>query len=458
MRITWSPELVDAISRGLPLTVIGQAVLEAPLAGLAVIARGGPTPNAKLSLAAVLQPRSLMKVPEIVGMSVKPKRGGVLVEDAFIVTPGLLNQLVVACGSWPILVPILYSNTASRPISDAAMIKKELELFSSVVVATVDGIYRTADRPSPAVELTLNLTALSIQAALNGLARIRRGAADLASRGQGGRPGRVYQPTPETETEETVTFADVGGQDEAKSQLEAICQAIRDPDSYRRWGVRPPRGILLYGPPGTGKTLLARCLARESGAAFIHVRATDVTSKWYGEGERKLQEAFDWARREAPAVLFFDEIDALGRSREDSHEATHRLVSTFLENMDGLEASEGVVVLAATNRPEAVDDALTRPGRFDRLVEVPVPDRAGRRAIFAVHIRKADRRAGRTVFEPLDDGGWERLLDASEGFSGAEISEAIRRALEARVRAGDIGGQIGQDELLVHAVSVARPW
>lgn len=458
MRITWSSELVDSISRGLPLTVIGQTMLEAPLAGLAVVARGGPTPKGKLALAAVLQPRSLMKVPDIEGMSIKPKRGGVLVEDAFVVTPGLLNQLVVACGSWPVLVPLLYSSAASRPIADAASIKKELELFSSVVLATVEGIYRPSGARSPELELTLNPTGLSIRAALSGLDRIRRGAVDLASRGQGARPGRVYEPPPETDTEETVTFADVGGQEEAKSQLEAICQAIRDPESYRRWGVRPPRGILLYGPPGTGKTLLARCLARESGAALIHVRATDVTSKWYGEGERKLQEAFDWARREAPAVLFFDEIDALGRNRDDAHEATHRLVSTFLENMDGLEATEGVVVLAATNRPEAVDDALTRPGRFDRLVEVPVPDRAGRRAIFDVHIRKADRRAGRSVFEAPDDGGWERLLDASDGFSGAEISEAVRRALEARVRAGAVSGQIGQDELLVHTVSVARPW
>ncbi|TMC10417.1 MAG: ATP-binding protein [Chloroflexi bacterium] len=300
---------------------------------------------------------------------------------------------------------------------------------------------------------------LGVETALAGLRRLRRGAADLAARVPRQQPpGRVYSPAAEADDSEAVGFGDVGGQEEAVSQLQAICQAIREPDSYRRWGVRPPHGVLLFGPPGTGKTLLARALAKESGARFIHVRATDVVSKWYGEAERKLQEAFDWARRERPAVLFFDEIDALGRAREDAHEATHRLVSTFLENMDGLEGSEGVVVLAATNRPEAVDDALTRPGRFDRLVAVGLPDRRGRRAVFEVHLARADRRAGRPVFEPLDEAGWERLLEATEGLSGADIAEAVRRALELKVRAGATAGQISQDELLAQAMSVARPW
>lgn len=458
MPITWSSELIDAIGRGLPLAVVGQCTLESPLAGLAILARGGPTPDGRLSLAAILQPRSLLKVPALDGLAVKRKRGGVIVEEAFCVTPGLLNQLVVACGNWPVLVPLLYSSAPSRSIRDRAAIERELALFGTVVEATIEAVYRSADRAAPSLEVELSPSDLSLQAALDFLARIRKGAVDLAGRSQGSRPGRVYQAPADPEDEEIVTFADVGGQDDAKAALEAVCQAVRDPESYRRWGVRPPRGILLYGPPGTGKTLLARCLARESGAVFIHVRASDVTSKWYGEGERKLQEAFDWARREAPAVLFFDEIDALGRSREDAHEATHRLVSTFLENMDGLEGIQGVVVLAATNRPEAVDDALTRPGRFDRLVEVPVPNREGRRSIFSVHLRKADRRAGRPVFEAIDEGGWERLLDASEGFSGAEIAEAVRRSLESRVRAGHLDGRISQEELLVHAISVARPW
>jgi transitional endoplasmic reticulum ATPase len=151
-------------------------------------------------------------------------------------------------------------------------------------------------------------------------------------------------------------------------------------------------------------------------------------------------------------------MDSIARVREDSHEATHRVVSTLLENMDGLEESRGVVVIAATNRPEAVDLALTRPGRFDRLVEVPLPDRRGRRQIFEVHLRKAEASAGRRLFEELTGADWDRLLDTSEGFSGAEIEETVRRALEAKVRAGATEGEIMLSDLLDQAATVNRPW
>jgi transitional endoplasmic reticulum ATPase len=257
--------------------------------------------------------------------------------------------------------------------------------------------------------------------------------------------------------DDAIGFDDVGGQEAAKAELEAICIAIREPARFRRWGARPPRGVLLFGPPGTGKTMLARALAHESGATFIHVRASDVVSKWYGEAEQKLQQAFDWARRERPSVLFFDEVDALAIPREYSHEATHRIVSTFLENMDGLKQLDGVVVLAATNRPEAVDEALTRPGRFDRLVEVALPSPPERQAIFEVHFARAVRQAGRQLFEPVDEEGWKALIEVSQGFSGADIAEAVRRALEARVRTGGLEA-ISAAELLAAATSVRRPW
>ena len=458
MRVSRSPELAPAIARGLPLTVLGQLALPSPLAGILVLARGGPAPG-RLSLAAVLQPRTLLRVPRLEGMATRVRRTGTIVEERLAVTPGLLNQMVIACGAWPLVVPLLNPSTPAREIADEAAVERALDHFAAVTENVVDAIYRGAGKEPPGSELLLAPSGLGVETALAGLRRLRRGAADLAARVPRQQPpGRVYSPAAEADDSEAVGFGDVGGQEEAVSQLQAICQAIREPDSYRRWGVRPPHGVLLFGPPGTGKTLLARALAKESGARFIHVRATDVVSKWYGEAERKLQEAFDWARRERPAVLFFDEIDALGRAREDAHEATHRLVSTFLENMDGLEGSEGVVVLAATNRPEAVDDALTRPGRFDRLVAVGLPDRRGRRAVFEVHLARADRRAGRPVFEPLDEAGWERLLEATEGLSGADIAEAVRRALELKVRAGATAGQISQDELLAQAMSVARPW
>ncbi|HEX6549009.1 MAG TPA: ATP-binding protein, partial [Candidatus Dormibacteraeota bacterium] len=202
------------------------------------------------------------------------------------------------------------------------------------------------------------------------------------------------------------------------------------------------------------KTMLARALARESGAHFIHVRATDVVSKWYGEAEKRLQEAFDWARRERPSVLFFDEIDALAPTREFAHEVTHRLVSTFLENMDGLSSTPGVIVVAATNRPGSLDEAIRRPGRFDRQVEVPLPGPAGRRAIFDVHLARASRTASRELFQPPMPEDWERLVLASEGYSGADIAEAVRRALEVKVRSGVATGQVAPDELLAATRSI----
>ena len=134
------------------------------------------------------------------------------------------------------------------------------------------------------------------------------------------------------------------------------------------------------------------------------------------------------------------------------------MVSTFLENMDGLREVEGVIVLAATNRPEAVDEALVRPGRFDRLVEVPLPDRDGRRAIFGVHMRRAEASAGRPLFAPLDEADWTVLLDASERFSGADVAETVRRALEAKVRSGATSGTIVPEDLVAVAAGVSRPF
>jgi transitional endoplasmic reticulum ATPase len=246
----------------------------------------------------------------------------------------------------------------------------------------------------------------------------------------------------------SATFSDVGGLAEAKRELEAVCVALTQPEVYQRWGARPPKGVLLYGPPGTGKTLLARCVAGQANASFFHVRAVDVASMWYGQAEKRLQDAFDRARKHTPSVVFLDEVDALTPPRETSHEASHRVVSTLLENLDGLRPLEGVVVLAATNTPQSVDAALLRPGRLDRLVEVPLPDPEARLQILRVHMRRAERRARRQLFAPTD---LRRLVSATEGMSGAELEETVRRSLEARVRLHDAAHEddmISEDELL----------
>lgn len=250
-----------------------------------------------------------------------------------------------------------------------------------------------------------------------------------------------------------VSFSDVGGLAEAKRELEAICVALNNPERYRQWGTRPPKGVLLYGPPGTGKTLLARCVAGQAKASFFHVRAVDVASMWYGQAERRMQDAFDRARKERPAVVFLDEVDALTPPREQAHEATHRVISTLLENLDGLRPLQGVVVIAATNTPESVDSALLRPGRLDRLVEVPLPDDEARAQILRVHLRRAEGRARRRLFV---DSDWRMAVRATEGMSGAEIEETVRRTLESRVRRSTpepVESLIEEHELLAAADS-----
>lgn len=242
-----------------------------------------------------------------------------------------------------------------------------------------------------------------------------------------------------------VTFDDVGGCDEAKVELQSICLALATPELYQKWGTRPPRGVLLYGPPGTGKTLLARCVAGQANAEFMHIRAVDVGSMWYGQAEKHMQSAFDEARRRAPCVLFLDEVDALTPPREMAHEATGRVVATLLENLDGLQPLEGVAVLAATNRLDAVDPAFTRPGRLDRLVRVPLPNPEARLQILGVHQRRANKLAERDLFAPSD---YRRLVRGSEGMSGADIEELVRRTLEDKVREGATEGLITEDDLL----------
>ncbi|MDQ3140147.1 MAG: AAA family ATPase, partial [Pseudomonadota bacterium] len=197
---------------------------------------------------------------------------------------------------------------------------------------------------------------------------------------------------------------------------------LKDPEAFRRLGIRPAKGFLLYGPPGTGKTLLAKATAREAQANFIAVKSSDLLSKWYGESEQQIARLFARARQVAPTVIFIDELDSLVPARGGGMgepQVTERVVNTILAEMDGLEELQSVVVIGATNRPNLIDPALLRPGRFDELIYVSVPDEGGRRRILGIH----------TEDMPLaDDVDLDILAARSDRFTGADLEDLVRRA------------------------------
>lgn len=233
---------------------------------------------------------------------------------------------------------------------------------------------------------------------------------------------RVLKPA-----EERVTFADVGGLDSVKKTIHRkIILPFQKPGLFQRFRKRAGGGILLYGPPGCGKTLLARATAGEVDAAFYSVSIADVLDMYIGESERKLHAIFEKARQDAPSVLFFDEIEALGGKRQYTRESTSaKLVSQFLAEMDGFaQDNHGVLILGATNVPWAVDAAFRRPGRFDRVVFIPPPDETARAAILDILL------SGRPVADDVD-GGW--IASRTSGFSGADLAELIETAVDEAI-------------------------
>jgi len=248
-----------------------------------------------------------------------------------------------------------------------------------------------------------------------------------------------------------VRWSDVGGLEDVKQELsEAVEWPLRHPDSFKRMGIEPPRGILLYGPPGTGKTLLARAVATESEANFIAIKGPELLSKWVGESERGVRETFRKARMAAPAIIFFDEIDALvprrGSGFGDAH-VTERVISQLLTELDGLEKLENVVVIAATNRPDLIDPALLRPGRFDRLVLVPAPDKKARLEIFKIHTK------GMPLAKDVD---LEELAAEADGYAGSDIAALCREAAMLVLRK-DIKGKEIRMEHFRRAMEKVKP-
>jgi transitional endoplasmic reticulum ATPase len=229
----------------------------------------------------------------------------------------------------------------------------------------------------------------------------------------------------------TIRWDDIGGLEAASDRLrEGVELPLKHPEAFRRLGIRPAKGFLLYGPPGTGKTLLAKAAARESQANFIATKSSDLLSKWYGESEQQIARLFNRARQVAPTIIFIDELDSLVPARGGGlgePQVTERVVNTILSEMDGLEELQNVVVIGATNRPTLIDPALLRPGRFDELIYVGVPDTAGRRRILAIH----------TEGMPLaDDVNLETVAQRTERFTGADLEDLVRRAGLTALRRG----------------------
>jgi len=497
LRVVATPALRERLRIGMGTQSLGQVRLPNPLGYVACFARSEPPRGGRmgsLAIMALISPGGSagaiaaaafgrgamagMMDPPIVFVGndqwhITRHHDGVVLRDdrarALAVTHAtIMNHLVIGCGAWPVAVPLTGTRVAPMDWRFAEELDAALTAFGDAVAAVAETLYARSGLVPPDTEVALSATGIGTDGPTGAVRAIGRAARSIFGgfpAFQGGRLGGTPQPpgavdlarlAPVRASTEDASdpFSAVGGLPGVKRELRGVLVAVRDPDAYRRWGVRPPRGVLLHGPPGTGKTLLARCLATGAGARFVHVRSTDVTSKWYGEAERRLQAVFDDARTHVPTVLFFDELDAVAPVRDDSHEATHRIVSTLLVNLDGLEDVHGVIVVGATNRVDAIDPALTRPGRFDRLVAVPLPDREGRAQVLRIHLEDASRAAGRPVFGLPDQTAWDLLLDRTEGMSGASLSEVVRRALEVRVLAGDRDGQIGVADLLVECDGV----
>src|SRR5688500_7168999 len=230
-----------------------------------------------------------------------------------------------------------------------------------------------------------------------------------------------------------VTFADVAGVDEAKAELQEVVEFLKDPKKYGRLGARVPKGVLLVGPPGTGKTLLARAVAGEAGVPFFSISGAEFVEMFVGVGAARVRDLFEQARQKAPAIIFIDELDALGRARGagavGGHDEREQTLNQLLVELDGLDPSTALVLLAATNRPEILDPALLRAGRFDRVVLVDRPDKKGRLQILEVHARKV---------KLAPDVELEKIAAMTAGFSGADLANLVNEAaLLATRRAAD---------------------
>ena len=249
------------------------------------------------------------------------------------------------------------------------------------------------------------------------------GGANSMMFGMGKSNAKVY-----VKSSEGISFADVAGEDEAKENLQEIVDYLHNPSKYKEIGASMPKGVLLVGPPGTGKTMLAKAVAGESNVPFFSMSGSEFVEMFVGMGASKVRDLFSQAKEKAPCIVFIDEIDAIGKKRDgqlSSNDEREQTLNQLLTEMDGFEENIGVIILAATNRPETLDPALTRPGRFDRRVPVELPDLAGREAILKVHAKK---------IKTADDVNFHTIARMASGASGAELANIINEAALRAVR------------------------
>ena len=254
------------------------------------------------------------------------------------------------------------------------------------------------------------------------------GGKDVMSFGMGKSNARVY-----VQSTQGIRFDDVAGEDEAKESLAEVVDYLHNPGKYTDAGASMPKGILLVGPPGTGKTMLAKAVAGESNVPFFSISGSEFVEMFVGMGASKVRDLFSQAKEKAPCIVFIDEIDAIGQKRNGGamggNDEREQTLNQLLTEMDGFESNNGVIILAATNRPESLDPALTRPGRFDRRVPVELPDLAGREAILKVHARK---------IKPAEDVDFHTIARMASGASGAELANIINEAALRAVRHGRV--------------------
>ena len=348
--------------------------------------------------------------------------------DPALRRPGRFDrELVIGVPQMPGRHNILKIHTRNMPLSKDVSLKKLAEITHGFVGADLSSLTKEAAmnvlrRMLPELDLDKD-EAISEKV----LEKLRINMNDFKEALKSVRPSALREVLIEAPNQ---TWEEVGGLENVKQELvEAVEWPLTHKDEFKKLGVKPPKGVLLYGPPGTGKTLMAKAVANETQANFISVKGPELLSKWVGESEKAVREIFKKARQASPTIVFFDEIDSVAPKRnannESDHNTTERVVNQLLTEMDGLQDLNDIVIIAATNRPDILDTALLRPGRFDRILMVGSPDKKARESIFKVH----------TNGMPLSkDVSFKELVDRTEGYVGADIESVCREAAMLALR------------------------